>query len=147
MARKTLLSERAQREELKEQGPWRKLEVGIPAPPSLRDMIREAVFTMGQRAAAHGQESFAEADDFDVSDDLDDLDFRSKYEFTELRPEEGQVRDDEDGERDAPLSEYETALLAKLQSRQEKHSAPGRDVIDGELESEPPPKKPASGES
>lgn len=73
--------------------------VAVPAgwtrPEPLADLIRRMVRTEFSRAAAEeGEESFEEADDFDVEDE--DPDPLSAYEINEAAPEalEG-VRDDD----------------------------------------------------
>lgn len=54
-------------------------------PPSIQDMIRQAIrIEMSQQAAAQGMESFEEADDFAVDDDDD---FVSPYQLSEMQEE------------------------------------------------------------
>lgn len=46
--------------------------IAFHAPPSLQDQIRRMIaHEMSQQAALNGQETFEEADDFDVGDDYD----------------------------------------------------------------------------
>lgn len=54
-------------------------------PPSLQEEIRRLMSIMSQEASAEGQESFEEADDFDVDEDPDVFD--SGYELKELENE------------------------------------------------------------
>ena len=68
-----------------------KIEVPLEfqAPPSMRDQIRE-VFAqeLSKVASENGQETFEEADDFDIpEDDAFDQEFASKYEVSEMQSE------------------------------------------------------------
>lgn len=114
MARRERIAARAA-EELGEQISDQPIEVGIPRPPSIQTMIRESIaHELSRRGLEHGYESIEEADDFEIADDLDDLDFRSQFELQELRDEE-LPSDTPPGSR--PLSDFEERLYQNLQER------------------------------
>lgn len=122
MSRKQAFSERSQGDgEVNREAP---IEVGIPRPPSLKELIAQAIQQhVSSEAAAHGHETFAESDDFEIDDDLDDLDWAERYrvrEFVEEVPGE-----DPTGEDYAPpLTEHEQKLYQRLHDRVKANEAP-----------------------
>lgn len=135
MSRRKLFAERSV--DMKEKPDPTPIEVGVPAPPSLAELVRRAVqFEVSGKALDQGVETFEEADDFEVDDDLDDLDWSSRYEITELRPEDGDIKDDLNGDNDAPLSEHEQKLYERLRARAEPEDDDD-EVIESEAEPAP----------
>lgn len=64
--------------------------VGFQRPPTLQEEIRRFIrVEMSQRAQSQELESFEEADDFEIDDEVEE--FTSAYEVMELRPEAGDV--------------------------------------------------------
>lgn len=60
------------------------VSVGFKRPPTLQEQIQRLVRTeLSDQAAAQGNETFEEADDFEVGDDYDP---KSKYEIDEHLP-------------------------------------------------------------
>lgn len=73
------------------------LPLGVRRPPSMAEMIQAAVRReMSAAAAARGQETFEEADDFEVDEDPDPL---SPYEIPVSPPEFVERKDADDVER------------------------------------------------
>lgn len=94
------------------------VEVGIPRPPTMQELIAAAVRNqLSNAAASQGFETFEESDDFDVSDDLDDLDFPGRFEVRAMRPEF------DDGDDEGPLNEREQAVYDRLKARADAASA------------------------
>lgn len=111
--RKRAFSERAVND--RERPDLRRIELAVQSPPTIRDMIREAISQhLSMQANDQQKESFVEADDFNLDDDLDDLDWTSRYQLVELRPE-GADYDLDGTDREAPLTEDETSLAHKLE--------------------------------
>lgn len=60
------------------------LKAGLTRPLSLRDQIRRVLkVELSQEALSQGNESFDEANDFEVKDDFETDSFMSKYELVE----------------------------------------------------------------
>lgn len=63
------------------------IPIGMERPPSLKEQIQRVLRTeLSMQAAAQGEETFEEADDFDVPED--DPDPVSPYEMNEMQYEE-----------------------------------------------------------
>lgn len=81
----------ARGEELPDDTPL-ELPLRFKRPPSLQDQIKAMVRSvLSQAAADQGMESFEEADDFDVSDDID---LRSHHELTPMQEEARYAKQD-----------------------------------------------------
>lgn len=65
-----------------------------PKPPTMEELIRQMIRQEAHNAAPRDEESFDEADDFDVPDPDDNP--LSPYELQEGSPEEGELFDDVD---------------------------------------------------
>lgn len=114
--RKVALSERprALRFEQNDRTP---VEVTVPPPPTMREMIAQAVGeALSAQARQQDYETAEEADDFDILDEYDDLDWESRYEFTELRPEDANGYDVEATRSDEPLDESESRIASRIQT-------------------------------
>ena len=108
----------------------------MPSPPSLRELVQQSIRQQFAQMD-EGTETFEEADDFEVNDELDDLDWSSRYEMVELTPE-GPTVDETDSGSDRPLDPAETELYERLKARvaayeEEAISTDGIDVQEGEL--------------
>lgn len=94
------------------------IPVGFHRPPSLQEQVRRLVrYEMSQEAANQGQETFEEADDFDVGDDFDpsspyELNF-DQESFREERPVKGQMKEEEPEEKPAPKASKKAQVKSK----------------------------------
>lgn len=129
--RKVLISERSRLQ--REKPDLRRIEVAVPAPPTLRDMIRHAIAeTLTARSLETGHETFNESDDFDVDDELDDLDWSSRYEFRELRPEPHAPNYNIDGDDSLPLTEAEQRIASKTSETERSEESRKGQIIESE---------------
>jgi len=113
--------------------------VGFERPPSMQELIQRYVRTeLSRQAAQAGAETFEEADDFDVDDDIE---LKSRYEVDESLP-----RWKEDDARRQAVEAAEARFLRKQQARSEPGSGAGgeRSELEAAPEARPVGKAPGS---
>jgi len=107
--------------------------VGFERPPSMQELIQRYVRTeLSRQASQAGEESFEEADDFDVDDDPE---LKSPYEV-----DEGLPRWQESEQRQRAIEEAESRFLQKQKRNSEKPEPPPggeRSELEADLEAAP----------
>jgi len=90
------------------------LPIGYKKPESLQEMIARMVNVHSQLAEREGRESFEEADDFDVEEDVDPI---SRYQLDPMQEEYIAPREEQKGEvsekRDTELTKGREAETVK----------------------------------
>lgn len=112
--------------------------VGFERPPSMQELIQRYVRTeLSRQAGQAGEETFEEADDFDVDDDPE---LKSPYEV-----DEGLPRWEESAQRKRAIEEAESRFLQKQKPQSEQTLPPpggDRREPEAELEAAPASKPP-----